>query len=218
MEFNIENITSLASRAYLSNARRAFGDAGADGIKAMLDAVKLIYQRCPPESLAGTLTVVFGINSSPLAPIIAGLGQLATIQDYAGVGRALVASQKDSHDFVEICADGSFRHAVVVSDIDLTVLAQTAIVYRFEGAVDRIIAKNFVDFVPKISPLLISNFAVPTLAGLEAALDRYLELALETQCTILARAWEGGVDGPVLFSRTSPNLICGTRWSMRSLC
>lgn len=204
LEFNIENIAGLASRAYLSNARKAFGDIGADAIKALLDAVKLIYQRCPPERLGGTLTVVLGINSSPLTPVIAGLGELTTIQDYAGVGSLLIVSKKNSHDFVEVCADGTFRHIVVDSDLDLVTLAQSAIIYRFEGAVDRIVAKNFVDFIPKVSPLLKSNFAVPTLAGLEAALQQYSQLALESECPILAKVWEEGVDGPRLVLTNKP--------------
>lgn len=69
MEFNVESLTRLASQAYIANASRAFGDEGAEAIKTLLNAVRSIFQRCPPESLDGTLTVLVGINASPLKPI-----------------------------------------------------------------------------------------------------------------------------------------------------
>jgi len=208
LEFNIESITSLAARAYLANARKAFGEDGADGIKKLLDAVRSIYQRCPPESLRGTLTVVNGIKSSPLKPLIAVIGTTVSIQDYAGVGSTLFASPPAGHDIVEVCADGTFRHFHSKTNVDPVALANEAVVYRYEGGVDRILAKAFDDVVPKISPVLKSMFATPTLASLESALERYAkEMVLETQCRILAKVWEGGVDGPRLVLVNKPEAL-----------
>jgi hypothetical protein len=208
LEFNIESIASLAGRAYLANARKAFGEDGADGIKRLLDAVRSIYQRCPPERIQGTLTVVNGIKSSPLDPVISSLGTLASIQDHAGVGSALFGSPHGGHDVVEVCADGTFRHLHVTIDIDLFGLSQKAIVYRWDRGVDRIVAKTFDDIVPKVSPMLKSMFAAPTLASLELALERYAkEMVFETQCRILAKAWEGGVDGPRLVLVNKPESL-----------
>lgn len=208
MEFNLENIIGLAVSAYLANARKAFGEDGADGIRRLLDAVKSIYQRCPPESLRGTLTVITGIRSSPLNPLVAALGNVASIQSYAGLGTVLFANPQAGHDVVEVCADGTFRHINLTAPVDPAVFAQHAIVYRFDSGVDRIVAKNFDTVVPKVSPVLKSMFAVPTLSSLEAAIDQYgKEMALDTQCRMLAKVWEEGVDGPRLVLVNRPESV-----------
>lgn len=205
MEISVDSVKALVGRAYLAHAREAFGEAGTAAITALLDSVKLIYQRCPPECLPGTLTVVKGISTTPLAPTISSLGQLSTINTCQLVGLTILASAPGSHTVVEILGDGTFRLLTLESDIDLVAVAQDAVVYRYEAGTERILAKAHQDFVPKLSPILKSNFAVPTLASLEAALERYAnEIALESRCRILAKVWEGGVDGPRLVLTNKP--------------
>jgi hypothetical protein len=166
--------------------------------------VKLIFQRCPPEKLPGTLTVAVGIQATPLAPAIASLGSPTTCADYADIGRFLVANPPASHAVVEISTDGSFRLLVLNQDLDLKALAQEALIYRFDGSAERILAKDFEDFVPSISPMLRSNFAAPTLSSLEEAFDYYSHYVLETNCRLLKDVWEGGVDGPRLVLVNKP--------------
>jgi hypothetical protein len=104
-----------------------------------------------------------------------------------------------------MCADGSFRHVVLDALADLVALAASALIYHYDSGIDRVLGKDFDVIVPKLSPLMRSNFATPTLSSLEDALTRYArELARETQCYILADAWEGGVDGPRLVLSNKP--------------
>jgi hypothetical protein len=211
LDFNVENVKALAEGAYIPHARAAFGPAGLSGVTTLLNAVKLIYQRSTPEALKCTLTVVVGVTerSSP-SHLITHLGPLSKVTSYTLVGDFLLAAPISHHAVVEVAPDGSFNLIALATDFDLHAIAQTAVVYRFENGAERIIAKQFHDFVPKVSPMLVSNFAVPTLASLEAALERYgRELALETQCRILAPVWEGGVDGPRLVLVNKPE------WLMR---
>lgn len=182
----------------------AFGDEGANGIRTLLNGVKLIFQRCPPEKVAGTLTVVVGVQATPLAPAIAALGSLASCADYADVGRFLIANPPASHAVVEILSDGSFRVLALTDDIDLKALAQSALVYRFDPTAERILAKDYEDFILSVSPMLLSNFATPTLSSLEEAFDHYARYALETNCRLLKEIWEGGVDGPRLVLVNKP--------------
>lgn len=202
--FTIENVQALVTKAYLSHAQSAFGEPGADAIKALLNSVKLIYQRCPPESLSGTMTVVVGVEATPLTPAIAVLGALKRTTDYAEIGRFLVDCPSGSHAVIEIASDGSFRYLSLSQDLDLTAIAQSAVVYRFDGDSERILAKQFEDFILSVSPLLKSNFAVPTLHKLEDAFDFYSRYVLETKCRILKDVWEGGVDGPRLVLVNKP--------------
>jgi hypothetical protein len=201
---SIENVQKLVEKAYLPHAQTAFGAEGADGIKTLLDGVRLIFQRCPPERLPGTLAVVVGLNATPLAPTIRGLGALQTCVDHAAVGRRLAESPAGSNAVVEIASDGTLRLLILTDEIDLKRLALDALVYRFDGPAERILAKHFEDFVPPVSPILKSNFATPTLNGLEEALRYYSDYAVETNCRILKEVWEGGVDGPRLVLVNKP--------------
>jgi hypothetical protein len=203
-DFNVENIQALVAKGYIHHAETAFGTIGADLIRALLNGVKLIFQRCPPERLPGTLTVAVGVQATPLSPAIATLGSPTTCSDYADIGRFLVANPPATHAVVEISADGSFRLLVLTDDVDLKALAQDALIYRFDGAAERILAKDFEDFVPSVSPLLKSNFAAPTLSSLEEAFGYYAKYVLETNCRLLKEVWEGGVNGPRLILVNKP--------------
>jgi hypothetical protein len=203
-DFNIENVQELAARAYIAHAEIAFGPQGAEGIRALLNCVKLIFQRFPPEKLQGTLTVAVGVDATPLSPAIAALGSPTACSDYAGVGQFLVTNPPASHAVIEFSADGSFRLLALADDLDLKALAQAALIYRFDGSAERILAKDFEDFVPSVSPLLKSNFAKPTLSSLEEAFRYYADYVLETKCRILKDVWEGGVDGPRLVLVNKP--------------
>lgn len=204
---NLESVQALASKAYLPHARDAFGDEGAHAITTLLNAVKLIYQRCPPESLRGTLTVAIGMNTTPSAPMIAAWGQPSAFQLYEQLGTALAGADAGTHCLIELSSDGTFRFLQLGSDIDLKAAASDAIIYRYDDGVDRILIKEHDEYVQKVSPILSSNFANATLSSLEEAFSRYSEFALETKCRILASVWEGGVDGPRLVLVNRPESI-----------
>jgi hypothetical protein len=190
--------------AYLTHVREAFGSEGAGGIVELLDVVKLIFQRCPPESLQGTLTILKGIGASPHAPVLGALGSLTSSPTIETLGKVLAAGANSPHILVEMSPDGSFRSLFSITAADLPSLAQTALVYHFEADVDQIFAGKYSDVVPKVSPILKSNFSTPTLSSLEEALKRYADFVLETRCRILAKVWEGGVDGPRLVLTNRP--------------
>lgn len=185
----------------------AFGTDGATAIRSLLDSVKLIFQRCPPEQLPGTLTVVVGVSATPIAPAISSLGSLRSCSSYEDVGRFLIANTAGSHAVVEVLTDGTFRLVVRADDVDLKLLAQQALIYRFDGDAERILAKDHEDFVRRVSPMLLSNFATPSLSSLEDAFDRYSKYVLETKCRLLKHVWEGGVDGPRLVLVNKPEAM-----------
>lgn len=204
---NLENVQALVRMAYLSHASDAFGEQGARAIAKLLDSVKLIYQRYPPESLRGTLTVIVGMNATPTAPIIAAWGSPFALQAYEELGKALAGVGAGAHSLIELVPDGTFRFLQLGSDIDLKTAAKDALVYRYDNGVDRILAKHHDDYIQKVSPILASNFANATLSSLEEALQRYSEFALDTKCRLLADVWEGGVDGPRLVLVNRPESI-----------
>jgi hypothetical protein len=204
LRFSLENVQALATHAYISHAEAAFGAPGAAGIRELLNWVKLIYQRYPPEGVLGVLTIVLGIRSNPEAPLTSGR-RCNTVAD---VGTFLAEAQQKCL-VVEVFANGTFMVLDGADDVDAKALAQSAIVYRLEASAERILAGIHDDLIPLISPVLRSNFAVPTLSGLEEALERYRGYALESRCRILKDIWELGVDGPRLVLVNKPE------WMMR---
>ena len=204
---NLENVQALVKMAYLPHASDAFGEKGARAITMLLDAVKLIFQRFPPERLQGPLTVILGMNTMPSSPMIEAWGAPIALQKYDELGTALASARDGMHCLIELMPDGTFRFLEREADIDLKAAANNALVYRYDNGVDRILAKDHDDYVQKISPLLSSNFANATLKSLEEAFSRYADFVLETKCRILANVWEGGVNGPRLVLVNRPEAI-----------
>ncbi|NWD08947.1 hypothetical protein [Pseudomonas gingeri] len=208
MKFNIENVQALVSSAYLVHVREAFGEVGEQCILEVLNVVKLIYQTCPPERLKATLTVVRGIASTPLSPVIEVFGSLSSAQSAQEVGALLLDVKDQHHIFIEAVSDGSFRLLMLAVDVDLKSLANLSVVYRFERNTEQILAKEYQGYMPKVSSCLVSNLAIPTQSSLEDAFKIYAkEMALESQCRILKDVWEGGVDGPRLVLKNKPESL-----------
>ncbi|APJ41083.1 hypothetical protein IPC88_07450 [Pseudomonas aeruginosa] len=206
---NVESVKKLVGSAYHLHARNAFGEEGVQGVNDLLNSVRMLYQRCPPECLKGQLTIFLGLQGiTPLAPAISAFGSPISVSEYADFAPLILNVDDGVEILIEIVSDGTFKLLVIREDFDLSFLAQRGLVYRFESGTERILAKEFSAFVPKVSNILLSNFSEPTLANLDEALKRYAkEMVLESQCRILRDVWEGGVDGPRLVLVNKPESL-----------
>ncbi len=158
LKINIENVQALVTQAYIQHAITAFGDAGKQGITSLLNAVKLIYQRVPPEKLSSTLTVVFGLHSTPAAPAISSIGEPTSCRDFEAVGKFIAAASVDGHLFVEIVQDGTYRLLHLTSDIDLPSLAQTALIYRLRETPSGFLLESSMTTYPLFHPCSSATF------------------------------------------------------------
>ena len=206
---NVESVKKLVGSAYHLHARNAFGEEGVQGVNDLLNSVRMLYQRCPPECLKGQLTIFLGLQGvTPLAPAISAFGSTISVSEYADFAPLILNVDDGVEILIEIVSDGTFKLLVIREDFDLNFLAQRGLVYRFESGTERILAKEFSAFVPKVSNILLSNFSEPTLANLDEALKRYAkEMVLESQCRILRDVWEGGVEGPRLVLVNKPESL-----------
>lgn len=207
MLVNVDNVKKLVSQAYFLHVRDAFGQAGMDALTDMLDHVKLIFKRCPPECLSTSLTVIKNIGDH--SPSLVFPPEHITTYNYSfdTLWRKILEVGKTHHPVVEIKQNGEYRFFTMETEPDLTSLAVERIIYKYESETDHIYAKQYRNTVPKISSLLKSNFADPSLSNLEEALERYYyDLAAHSRCKILANIWEGkgGVDGPCLVLKNKP--------------
>lgn len=201
---DLDNLKRLVAMAYVPKVIQAFGSEGEPAITALLDTVRLIFQRVPPEAFTGPLTVVRGVNTTPAAPLTARWGAIDRITGLAELGARLARLDFGAHATVELLPDGSVAMCENATGIDLVAAAQDGVVYRYEARSDRILAKQHDILVPKVLSELASAFSNPTLDSLAEALAWYGEFVLETKCHLLADVWEGGVHGPRLVLKNKP--------------
>lgn len=201
---DMENLKRLVAMAYVPKVIQAFGSEGEPAITALLDTVRLVFQRMPPEAFTGPLTIVRGIGSTPAAPLVERWGDVERITGLVELGARLARVGDGAHATVELLPDGTLAMCESAEGIDLAAAAQIAVVYRYEARSDRILAKEHDVFVPKVLSELASAFSNPTLDSLAEALAWYRDFVLETKCHLLAQVWEGGVDGPRLVLVNKP--------------
>ena len=178
--------------------REAFGQPGEDALIDLLDNLRRIFDRVPPEQMRSPLTMLRALGSSPLAPRIASLGQGERLVPDA-VETMLMGSATGTFPVIELLPDGSLQVVLLPTDLDaaaLAALAADSVVYRYEGRTDRVLAGNHDIWPKKVFPGCASSFAVPTTDSLEDALVGYERLARDSQCYILQTVWEHGVNGP----------------------
>ena len=201
---DLDNLKRLVAMAYVPKVIQAFGSEGEAAITALLDGVRLIFQRVPAEAFTGPLTVVRGIDTTPAAPVVARWGEVERIAGLPELGARLARLSDGTHATVELLPDGAMVMFESANGIDLVAAAQDGVVYRYEGRSDRILAKEHDVFVPKVLSELASAFSNPTLDSLAEALAWYGDFVLETKCHLLADVWEGGVHGPRLVLVNKP--------------
>jgi hypothetical protein len=155
--FEIENLKTLVNLAYVPKVISAFGPAGEKAVTVLLDSVRLLFQRMPPEALQGPLTVIRGIETPPSTPLIGRWGEIERLAGYQELGNRLARAQAGNFLCVEIFADGSLGMLERGEDIDFVAMAAEAVVYRYEARSDRILAKEHDVLVPKVSSIVSAD-------------------------------------------------------------
>ena len=201
MRFNPDSVSKLVEDAYVLKVRQAFGSDGSSSLSMLLDTVKLLYRDIAPEGISASLTMVSRVTGVD-TPEVEGLELLADLRQIAER-----MSGTSRHVLVTIESNGRFGFNATTEICDVAIFSGHAVVYRFQHRGDRIIAGDHDEFVPKVSPVQCSMFAVPTLSGLEDALRHYASVARETRCRILDKVWAGGGDGPRLVLVNKPERI-----------
>lgn len=202
----IDAASILTAQGFVAGASTAFGDAGRVALGRLFDSVRAIFASRPPEFIGAVFSVVVPVDQPSLDVMMAPHGSMVFAADAAGVG-AVLADNEPAHAVVIVVADMTFRVLLLPNQIDPTAIAAHAVVYHRKDAVERILAGTDDSPVPRLSNIGVSNFAEPTLSGLDEALDRYAQLALESTCLVLARVWEGGVNGPRLVLVNKPEHV-----------
>lgn len=193
MSLNLDLMKEVAHDLYVATVVQQHGDLGAAALKALLSALRLLYQHIEPESITERL-VVFKALSDDEHPL--------TNEDALTVQRpeALVQHARGSL-VIQVLDNGEFLLWKTVPT-SLAALAQVAVVYEYKNRSEYFLAKSERKAVAKLDAAYPSMFAVPTFSSLRAALDCYRTvMARVSTCEILAAAW---ADDARLFWKAKP--------------
>ena len=207
MKFELNNVTSLAVKAYMSEAQQKFGDAGRLELKELLDRLRSIFTFCDPHNLQGRLTIVGSSCMDQNAIEVLGLRELHADSSLESAANRIY-SYLDQTELVFACrGDGEFTLCTVENEQAFSEALSHALSVSYFDGQDFIKIGNFEDTINKVSPLLLSNFAQPTYSGLDDALRDYAEVAAKCRCKILHGIWDGSENGPRLILSNKPESL-----------
>lgn len=202
MTLNLDTSILLQTQAHIQAAREAFGDAGGEALRTLLDSVRQVLRAHPPELITAPLTIVAPVTIS-LPTSLTQFGPFSSFSDAQSLA-AVIAAAPGQPWLIAIAADRSFRLVTLSGAFDYMALAGDAVVYHREDEVEHIVSGTKDNVVLKVSTISASAFADPTFTNLDEALDHYGQRISETACEVLKPVWEGGVDGPRLVLKNKP--------------
>ena len=181
MTFDADVMRKIIAELYTAKIVRRHGRVGGQRLREVLEAVRVIYQQRPAETITGGLCVIATINpevrclpesSFELKPfaVAANLPNVATVQVLPNRRLLVCAGLPDEFDS----------------------LSQNAVVYRFTAAEECFVLPDSTEVIPNPTgyPSAIGS---PTFFLLEEALAYYgHQQARRTTCRLLADCWHDG--------------------------
>jgi hypothetical protein len=185
-------MTSVAQTYFTKVVIEQHGSAASAPLRILLDFLRKLYENVAPEMLTNKL-VVFG-NLDGASTSIAGEPiYLSSLEGIADLLTTPCVIQCVSSSEIRVWRD---------KDISPGTIAQTAVVYSYEGEVELIYAKNEQILLEKIAPDAASRFAVPTFNSLHEALKSYEQAMIKSSsCPIFNEVW---FDAKRIFLKNGP--------------
>ena len=207
INFNKENVYGILQALYTLQVEREFGILGSQKLKVLLNEINMFYRHIPAEKITGSLTIRIRVTISDEEDTINDFKESSYQRSYFDLAEK-VKCNTSNHIVIEILENYEFFVLICQNEYDCVELAKNSIIYKFINSSDYIYAKNYQCQIPKLSPVLASNFCIPTLNGLEDALALYNNrIAKYSSCPTLSGVWEGGVEGPRLVLVNKPESI-----------
>jgi hypothetical protein len=190
----LSRMLEVAEHLHVTMVTSVHGDQGLPALRALLRAIKALYQRVAPEVHQGTIIIAKALNDSPL--------QIQGVQPQTVLSLPTLALPLPDRVIIQPRDNGTYL-VWLSTTADPAQLASEAIVYSFHRGLEKFYAGDKVTEVIKLSTATVgSNFAIPTFYDLAAALERYaLSMARHSSCKILQEVW---FDNQRLFITTDP--------------
>ena len=205
MALKLEAVTNVVeSMKFSADARDVFGEEGGICLGRLLNGVREFFSVVPPDGLSTTFVFVCWLEGDGLDPLRDGVDVIATSIEVGNVPGYRRHIEDSPVVMVGVRGGNQFDLGLGSGTPSLEELSERALVFVNAGGVDRFVIGGRSTTMPALAVGVHSNFAVPTVASLDEALERYRREAANVACPILAQAWEGGRDGPRLVFANKP--------------
>lgn len=178
--YDIERMRRLQAGSYVAGVTRAYSDLGVQALNGMLDLVIRVYRRLDPGSRSQPLAFFVCMEPSPMA---------LPAPKHKILDPDLLDYELDGPSLAQVVG-GQTLHVYDLSDLDLSELSKTGIVYHYDQGLERVLVKG--EEFQLHNPLSGSPsvFCRPTFTSLVQALNRYRATsALNSSCRILKAVW-----------------------------
>ncbi|HKO57518.1 MAG TPA: hypothetical protein VJ276_16710 [Thermoanaerobaculia bacterium] len=178
-DIDYEVVARLAEAASEVLVVRAFGAAGGESLRLVVESVRRLYHSFDPSYCSGSL-VVFNVVDP----------HQRIARDTVDISDASLQRDLRGGAIIEVSHDGSMRRLTNVA-VTAEELSATAVVYEFNAGEERFYANYSNRTVQKVVQGSESSFAMPAFLNVKDALQVYAEKFVRRgQCRILTpEAW-----------------------------
>jgi len=173
-------IEEVCEHTHLPVIRAAFGESGTDAAFEIMQVAKTLYRHVELERVKGRIVIFRTIVASGAVPPPA---PTAPVIDYGALANDAITDLT-----IEIASD---KQAYLVAGVPaVEELATSAVVYQWQAGQEEFLAGATRKSVMRLDKAARSQFAVPTLPTLRAALTNYsVENVRESSCYIFREVW-----------------------------
>ena len=204
MKLDHEAVQKVASMAFWGEANKAFGEEGVSYLNSLLNGVREFFKAIPPDQLTATFVFAYPVVEGENGEMGVTTTRIATslrVDDLPAYGKRM---EDAAAVFIKVRKDGRYDLATSKATPSPEQLSKQSLVFLNEEGIDRFVIGGRSEMMPKLVTGTRSNFAVPTVVGLEEALESYRQDAANVSCHILEKVWVGGRNGPRLVFVSRP--------------
>lgn len=180
-EVDRDKLAELVAESQYLRVEEKHGEAGRHTLRELLLGLKKVYTFVDPERCDDSLVVFTAIEDSvDLLPT----AKMTEYLDFQSL-----APHASSGSVIQVLRNGRVRLWNGLK-VNLTELAENAVVYHYASNEERLQAKDYRATIPRLLPSFPSIFAIPAFPNLRLALEHYqTRLVRRSSCPILTNAW-----------------------------
>lgn len=202
-QVNLDSLMEYAQAFYMTAIVKAFGNDGVKCVRTLFPSIRRIYGYLEPELIQKTLHVFVTVDPAD-RPLPADTAK--EIKDCSEFSS--LAYNKDC--VIQVLENGRFLVWQETTTNEDT-LSNSAIVYTFTGGQEMITVTANKSVMPKVVTHAASDFASPTYADLERALQEYSQnLAKHCTCRLLQPIWKN--DKRTYFNAKPESVMRNSLW------
>ena len=197
----LEHLKEYADRNYMIAIAKEHGKQSTVLLTELVDAIKNIYERIPPEEIETTLIVCIPANGQ-----LTNHDKVETVTNLIDIIRMEYIFYESTPIIIELKSNGEFiLFRDETGDFDCSEVSKRGIVYQYSNRTEFFYINETQCEVPNVHPIFASLFSIPTFFHLEDAFVSYrARYITHSKCPIFSQVWYGGPTSDRLFLKAGP--------------